>query len=127
MRRPAPLLAAAALTVVLAGCNSNAKPPGLTGVCYHVVEDKGGKLRFNEVVRGIPNLENCAARLEALRLRFLGLGGSRSDLVGAYQAKFLFLDRRGVTASNTMTGTRYTALVRTGDGRLAIPGAMPTQ
>lgn len=127
LRRPLALSAAIAASAALAGCNSSVRPPGDTGVCYHVVEGKDKKLRFNEVVRNMPNLENCAARLEGLRLRFLGLGGNRDQLVGAFQAYYLFLDRRGVTASTTLTGTRYTALVRTGDGRLAIPGAMPTQ
>jgi len=32
-----------------------------------------------------------------------------------------------VLTSTSLEGPRYVALVRTGDGRLAIPGAMPTQ
>ena len=126
MLKPALALAPALLaaTALLAGCNSSVKPPGDAGVCYHVVQGKDGKIRFNEVIRNMPNLENCAARLEGLRLRFLGLGGNREQLVGAYQANYLFLDRTGVSSATTLTGARYTALVRTGDGRLAIPGAI---
>ncbi len=119
--------AAIAVAFALAGCNSSVTPPGDTGVCYHAVQDGAGKLKFNVVVRDIPNLETCAARLEGLRQQFLRLGGSHMDIMGAYQTNFLWLDRSGVTSARTLTGIRYVALVRTGDNRLAIPGAMPAQ
>ena len=118
-----PPFAAAAL----AGCSSSPHPPGDTGVCYHVAQGKGGALRYNVVTRGVPNMETCAARLEALREQFLRMGGSHEQLTGAFQASYLFLDRVGVSASKTLDGIRYIALVRTGDGRLAVPGAMPDQ
>ena len=123
MWKPVPALAAA--SVLAAGCNSGVAPPGDTGVCYHVVQDKAGAPKFNVLVRDIPNLETCAARLEGLRQRFLRLGGSHMNIMGAYQTNYLWLDRAGVTSSRTLTGIRYVALVRTGDNRLAIPGAMP--
>ncbi len=125
LRRLLPAAALATAAGLLAGCSNSPRPPGDTGVCYHVVTDKGGKLRYNVVVRGMPNLENCAARLEALREQFLRMGGSHEQLTGAFQSSYLFLDRLGVSASKTMDGIRYIALVRTGDGRLAAPGAMP--
>ena len=127
MRRPPALAALSALVPALlaAGCSDSRRPPGDAGVCYHAVQEKGGAIRYNVVVRGMPNLENCAARLEALREKFLRLGGSHETLTGAYQASYLFLDRSGVSASKTLDGIRYVALVRTGDGRLAAPGAMP--
>ena len=118
---PPGLLAAAAL---LSACSSSQEPTGAQHVCYHVAPMKGGKLSYNELVKNMPNLENCAARLEGLRLDFMGRTG-RSELMGAYNSSFLFLDRNGVTSSKTLDGPRYLALVRTGDGRLAIPGAMP--
>ena len=124
MRLP-PVFAALAVAGLLAGCSNSPRPPGDTGVCYHVVAEKGGKLRYNTVVTGIPNMETCGARLEALREQFLRMGGSHQALTGAFQSSFLFLDRTGVSASKTMDGIRYVALVRTGDGRLAVPGAMP--
>ena len=132
MRRPSTsavlaLPALLACAVAAAGCSDSRRPPGDTGVCYHAVQEKGGKLRYNVVVRGMPNLENCAARLEALREKFLRMGGSHETLTGAYQASYLFLDRSGVSASKTLDGIRYVALVRTGDGRLAAPGAMPDE
>jgi len=123
MRRPAPLIALIA-TAALAGCAKRTEPPGDVGVCYHVVVEKDGSLKYNKVV-STPNLETCAANLEAMRIKFLTMGGSAQEILGAYQANFIFLQREGVFTSTTLEGPRYLALVRTGDGRLAIPGAMP--
>jgi hypothetical protein len=123
MRRSATLFAVLA-TAALAGCAKRTEPPGDVGVCYHVVVQKDGKLKYNKVVN-TPNLETCAANLEAMRIKFLTLGGTAQEILGAYQANFIFLQREGVFTSTTLEGPRYLALVRTGDGRLAIPGAMP--
>jgi hypothetical protein len=118
------LLFALFATAALAGCAKRTEPPGDVGVCYHVVVQKDGSLKYNPVVR-TPNLETCAANLEAMRIKFLTMGGSAQEILGAYQANFIFLQREGVFTSTTLEGPRYLALVRTGDGRLAIPGAMP--
>jgi hypothetical protein len=123
MRHAAPLLALIA-TAALAGCAKRTEPPGDVGVCYHVVVQKDGSLKYNKVVN-TPNLETCAANLEAMRIKFLTMGGTAQEILGAYQANFIFLQREGVFTSTTLEGPRYIALVRTGDGRLAIPGAMP--
>jgi hypothetical protein len=119
------LIAAVAVSAVLSACSQRTEPPGDAGVCYHVVPQKGGKLKYNRLVVA-PNLETCAANLEAMRLKFLRMGGTQQDIYGAYQANFLFLQQEGVLTSTSLEGPRYVALVRTGDGRLAIPGAMPT-
>lgn len=118
------LIAAFAATAGLAACSQRTEPPGDAGICYHVVPQKDGKLKYNKLV-AVPNLETCAANLEAMRVKFLRLGGSQQDIYGAYQANFLFLQKEGVLTSTSLEGPRYVALVRTGDGRLAIPGAMP--
>jgi hypothetical protein len=118
------LIATVVTAAALAGCSQRTEPPGDVGVCYHVVPQKGGKLKFFKLVNA-PNLETCAANLEAMRLKFLRMGGNQQDLYGAYQANFLFLQQEGVLTSTSLEGPRYVALVRTGDGRLAIPGAMP--
>ena len=123
MQRTA-LIATLAVAAALSACSSRTEPPGDPGVCYHVVPQKGGKLKYNKLVNA-PNLETCAANLEAMRIKFLTMGGSAQDILGAYQANFLFLVREGVLTSTSLEGPRYVALVRTGDGRLAIPGAMP--
>ena len=120
------LIPALIAATALSACAQRTEPPGDTGVCYHVVAGKDGKLKYNKLVNA-PNLETCAANLEAMRIKFLSMGGSSSEILGAYQANFLFLQREGVFSSTTLEGPRYLALVRTGDGRLAIPGAMPQQ
>ena len=118
------ILTAAALG--LAACAKKTTPPGDARVCYHVVPQKDGSLKYNRLVV-TDSLEKCAANLEAMRIRFLSLGGSQQEIYGAYQANFLFLQKEGVLTSTSLEGPRYVALVRTGDGRLAIPGAMPQQ
>ena len=40
-------------------------------------------------------------------------------------SQFIFLQREGIFTAGSLEEHRYLALVRTGDGRLAIPGAMP--
>lgn len=124
MRRTSLILAFSALA--LSACAKRTEPPGDPGVCYHVVAGKGGQLKYNKLVQA-PNLETCAANLEAMRVKFLRMGGSTQELLGAYQANFIFIQREGVFTSTSLEGPRYLALVRTGDGRLAIPGAMPQQ
>ena len=108
----------------LAACAKKTEPPGDRGVCYHVVPQKDGSLKYNKLVQA-ESLEKCAANLEAMRIKFLRMGGTQQEIYGAYQANFLFLERQGVLTSTSLEGPRYVALVRTGDGRLAIPGAMP--
>jgi hypothetical protein len=125
MQRLASIAAACLAATALAACEKRTEPPGDVGVCYHVVPQKGGGLKYFKLVNA-PNLETCAANLEAMRLKFLRMGGSQQDIYGAYQANFLFLQQEGVLTSTSLEGPRYVALVRTGDGRLAIPGAMPT-
>lgn len=109
---------------LLAACNNSPTPPYDQGVCYQYVTPKGQKPRFNVLARNVPNLETCAADLEAMRIHFITLGGTANDIVGAYNSKFLFLQHEGVFTSDTLDGPAYLALVRTGDGRLAMPGAV---
>lgn len=121
--KPLIVLAAA---LALTACAKKTTPPGDAGVCYHVVPQKDGTLKYNKLVT-TESLEKCAANLEAMRVKFLTLGGTTQELYGAYQANFLFLQKEGIFTSTSLEGPRYVALVRTGDGRLAIPGAMPQQ
>ena len=120
-------LAALLLLAVPAACAPRVQAPADPGVCWHMVLPKGGKPVYNKVAEGRPNLESCAANLEAMRVRFLSLGGSRTNIYGAYQGTFIFINRDGVYASEKLDGTPYLALVRTGDGRLAVPGAVAPQ
>jgi hypothetical protein len=122
--RPAALALAAASAVALAACEQKIEAPYDKGVCWHMVPLTGGKVKFNKLSENRPNLESCAASLEGMRERFLALGGSQEDVIGAYQGSFLFLGRTGVFTSTSLTGARWPALVRTSDGRLAIPSAV---
>lgn len=113
------------LPLTLSGCGRTLDAPTDRGVCWHLVTDNAGKPRFNRLADSQPDLEHCAAQLEMMRLRFNGLGLARDKVTGAYQGQFLFIQREGVFTSQTYAGYRYPFMVRTGDGRLAIPGAMP--
>ena len=121
--RLAALALAAVSAAALVGCEQKIEAPYDKGVCWHMVPLTGGKVKFNLLSRNRPNLESCAASLEGMRERFLGLGGNQEDIIGAYQGNFLFLNRTGVFTSTSLTGARWPALVRTSDGRLAIPSA----
>jgi len=109
--------------IAVAACAEQVRAPRDTGVCYAVTRPDG-EVRFNVVARDQPQIEFCAARLEEMRVRFLRLGGSTREVTGAYQGRFIFVDARGVAFSRTLDGGRFFALARTGDGRLAVPGAI---
>ena len=89
-----------------------------------LLQGSDGELKYNKLVE-VDTLEKCAANLEAMRIKFLRMGGTQHEIVGAFQSNFLFLESIGVRTSTSLEGPRYVALVRTGDGRLAVPGAMP--
>lgn len=124
MQRLAVIAVLVAAAATLSACSQRTEPPGDPGICYNVVPQKGGKLKYFKLAKAT-SLETCAANLEAMRLKFLRMGGTQREILGAYQANFLFLQDEGVLTSTSLEGPRYVALVRTGDGRLAIPGAMP--
>ncbi len=118
-------LALAAVSVAALGaCEKQIEAPYDKGVCWHMVLLTGGKVRFNKLSENRPSLESCAVSLEGMRERFLGLGSTQEDVIGAYQGNFLFLGRTGVFTATSLTGARWPALVRTSDGRLAPPGAV---
>ena len=115
----------------LGGCAQGPSAPTEAGVCYHKVYDaKGqtggvvsGKYRFFVLKRGVADLEHCAAALDGMRVRFLGLGGSAREVAGVYQGEYLFVAARGVFSASSMTASPFPLLKRTEDGRLAPPSA----
>ncbi|MGA0599600.1 hypothetical protein ACO2Q3_02735 [Caulobacter sp. KR2-114] len=124
------LLAALAILVLpaaLGGCEKKLDAPTDPQVCWSMAVTKDGKVKFNKVAEHVPDLEHCAAQLEAMRIKFLSLGGTQTEITGEYQGSFLFLQREGVFTAQSYEGARYPFMVRTGDGRLAVPGAMPQQ
>jgi hypothetical protein len=117
------LLALAAVAAV-AACAPEVEAPTDRGVCWRMITPKGAKPQFLKLTENQPDLEHCAANLEAVRIRFLSLGGSIDEVDGAYQGEFIFVDKHGVYVAQSLTATPFPALVRTGDGRLAPPGAV---
>jgi hypothetical protein len=119
------LILAALAAAALSACSKDLEAPVDAQVCWHMATLPNGHVRFNKLAANIPDMEHCAAQLEAMRVRFAGLGSRQDEIVGAYQGQFLFLDRTGVFTAQRYEGNRYPFLVRSGDGRLVVPGAMP--
>ncbi|WP_374579638.1 hypothetical protein [Phenylobacterium sp.] len=120
-------LVAGLSVLALSACAKRTLPPGGQGVCWHVVKDKSGELKFNKLKSDVPTLEHCAAELESMRVRFLRMGGTAREVTGAYMGNFIFVERQGIFTAPSLEEHPYLALVRTGDGRLAVPGAMPRE
>jgi len=111
--------------IALAACSAQPKFNFEPEVCYFVAPAEDGEgPQLRRVADNIPQIELCAARLEDMRLRFLRMGGSNEEITGAYQGRFIFIAREGVSFGQSLDGSRFFALARTGDGRLAIPGAI---
>ena len=127
MSRSIVIVAAAAASALLAGCQKEVEAPLDRGVCSAIGSNPDGSLKFNVVARNQPTIENCAAQLESMRLRFLRMGGQTREISGAYQGNFIFLRREGIFRSQHWEGNQYLMLVRSGDGRLVIPGAVQTE
>ena len=118
------LVAIAFAATALAACEPQVEAPTARRACFHMVPDKAEQIgqRFNRLPGNYESLEFCAAALEAVRVR-----GGRGEIAGAYQGQFLFHNRRGIYVARRFDGARYMALIRTGDGRLAMPGAVRRQ
>ena len=97
--------------LALSACQDRIEAPDAPrGTCFLVSPQESGEVRFTAMPDPQPNMENCAARLEENRVRWL-------------RSQYLFVDSGGVSMSRTLNGGRFNALRRTNDGRLAIPGA----
>ncbi|MDO9336529.1 MAG: hypothetical protein EON95_10850 [Caulobacteraceae bacterium] len=124
-----PVLALAAVlsaALGLSACDKVPEAPYDQGVCFHAVTKDGKTFKYNVVKRGVPQIEYCAAELEKMRVTFLRMGGSNRELIGAYQGSFLIVNPRGIFRRAKWNGGQFLLLERTGDGRLAQPGAMPS-
>jgi hypothetical protein len=120
MRSLIGLGAAAVAAISLSGC-SGQTPPGEPGVCYRVVFHKG-QPQFIKLADHVDKVEDCAARLEVIRLSFLRMGGTIHEVDGAYVDQFIFDDASGVELAKTLTGPRYILMARTAEGQLVRPG-----
>ena len=113
--------------LALPACSKQLEAPADRGVCWHMAQLQGDKVRFNRVAQNVDSIEKCAVQLEAMRVRFLALGGANNEIVGAYQGQFLFLQPEGIFIGQSLTSGRYLLLVRAGDGKLAKPGSVPIE
>ena len=113
--------------LTVCACQKQLEAPNDRGVCWALAQFPDGKTRFNQLAANQPDLEHCAAQLEIMRLRFRALGSNQTQVTGAYQGQFIFIQPEGVFTAQNYDGYRFPFLVRTGDGRLAMPGAMPSQ
>lgn len=118
-------LSALLLIAPLGACAKHLQAPTDVGVCYALNFDKDGQPRFNKVAENVANMENCAAQLEGMRIRFVRLGAPMKEVTGTYQGSFIFIKPEGIFTAQYYEGVQYPALVRTGDGRLTVPGRMP--
>lgn len=118
------ILLAGACAITLAACQAKVDVPDApAGTCFLVGPQEDGTVLFTAMPDLQPNMENCAARLEENRMRWLRMGGTRREVIGYYGSQYLFVDSAGVALSRSLDGGRFNALRRTHDGRLAIPGA----
>lgn len=126
-RQIAAPIVALGLAASLVACapKNTVEAPNAPNTCFHVAPLNNGTVRFNKLAENVGNIESCAAALEGMRLKFLRIGGAQAEIMGAYNGQFLFLQKEGVFTSTEYNGNRYLLLVRTGDGRLAMVGAMP--
>ena len=125
MTRVSLFLSVGLCATVLTACGGGVEAPYEPGVCFTVETGADGDaVDFHKLAEDQPQIEHCAARLEEMRLRFLRQGGSRQEITGAYQGQFIFIDREGVWIGKSLDGSRFFLLARTGDGRLAMPGAI---
>ena len=123
----APVVAPVAVIVgaaLLGACSNEPKIDFVDGACYALVTPDKAAPRLQKIADDQPQIEQCAARLEEMRLRFLRMGGNNQEVTGAYQGRYIFVDREGVKIGKSLNGSRFFAMARTGDGRLAIPGAI---
>ena len=128
MRRPLLIaVSVAAAALALSACEKQIKAPFEQGVCFQVATNKDKTLRFNPVARNVASMELCAAELEGMRVRFVRMGSPNRTLTGSYQGSFIFVEKEGIYLGQTYDGARFMSLVRTGDGRLAVPGAVRRQ
>ena len=125
MLRALVLCAVGAAAMAVSSCKAPIEAPADKGVCWHMSPKKEGGYNFYKVSANLASLEYCAAALERMRQDFVRLGGSHTEISGAYQGQFIFVKREGIFTATSLETTPYLALVRSGDGRLVVPGAMP--
>lgn len=70
--------------------------PREPGVCWRMVQQK-----FEPLIRNSQGIEACAGDLERIHMK------TGETLVGAYQGRFIFIDKEAIRSSDTQTGQRW--------------------
>jgi hypothetical protein len=87
--------------LALAGCERPLTAPAHPGVCWRQVEGMNGKPDFRVLAPNIDTLENCAVRLEAVRMA----GGG--PVTGAFQGRFIHVSEAEITVAAGPKAQRY--------------------
>jgi hypothetical protein len=67
------------------------------GVCWR----RGADGRFMAIYRGSSGIEACAGDLERIHMR------TGEDLVGAYQGRYIFVDKEAIRSADSLSGVRW--------------------
>jgi hypothetical protein len=73
------------------------RAPSEPGVCYR----QGRDGRFAVFYRDIASIETCAGVLEREHLT------TGADITGAYQGRFIFIDKEAIRSADSMSGQRW--------------------
>lgn len=90
-----------AAAVGLFGCEKPLTAPGHTGVCWRMVEGMNSKPDFKPVAPNIDTLENCAVRLEGIRMAY------GQPVTGAFQGRFIYVSDEEISAASGPNAQRY--------------------
>lgn len=85
---------------VLAACSSQAAAPSGADLCWRMFDAPDQPPEFELIARDVPNLESCAAQLEAARM----MEGRPTS--GAYNGHFIFATEEQITSARAIGGTR---------------------
>jgi hypothetical protein len=95
-------LTAALLTpLLLSACEKPLTAPSNPGVCWRMVEGMNGKPDFRPIAPNIDTLENCAVRLEGMRMT------SGLPMTGAFQGRFIYVTDEEIGAASGPKAQRY--------------------
>lgn len=85
----------------LSGCEKPLTAPGHPGVCWRMTEGMNGKPDFKPVAPNIDTLENCAVRLEGIRMAY------GQPVTGAFQGRFIYVTEQEISAASGPKAQHY--------------------
>jgi hypothetical protein len=90
-----------ATAAALSGCEKPLTAPGNPGVCWRLAEGMNGEPDFKPVAPNIDTLENCAVRLEGIRM------AHGQPVTGAFQGRFIYVTDQEISAASGPKAQRY--------------------